>query len=98
MTQSEKERKKNLVPNSVYTRPGQENFEKNRKKNQKIKKINSGIISIQNGLSEAEKERKKIQPPIPFIHDPGKKIPKKKAKKFKKLKNLVPLLFLAKLG
>ena len=30
------------------------------KKIQKIKKINSGIISIQNGLSEAEKERKKI--------------------------------------
>ena len=30
------------------------------KKIQKIKKLNSGFISIQKGLSEAEKERKKF--------------------------------------
>ena len=56
---AEKE-KKNFVPNSVHTRPGQENSEKNSKKIQKIKKLNSGFISIQKGLSEAEKEKKKI--------------------------------------
>ena len=52
--------KKILVPNSDHTRPGQENFEENSKKIQKIKKVNSGIISIQNGLREAEKEEKKF--------------------------------------
>ena len=49
--------KKNFVPNSVHTKPGEENLEKNRKK---IKKVNSGIISIQNGLRMAEKEKKKF--------------------------------------
>ena len=52
--------KKILVPNSVHTRLGEENSEKNSKKIQKIKKINSRIISIQNGLKEAEKEKKKF--------------------------------------
>ena len=61
----------------------------------KIKKLNSGIISIQNGLREAEKERKKFQSRIPFILDPGKKIPKEMAKK---LKNPFPALVLAKAG
>ena len=48
MRQAEKE-KKNLLPNSVHTRPGIENSKENSKKVQKIKKLNSGIISIQNG-------------------------------------------------
>ena len=61
---------------------------KNRKKIQKIKKLNSGIISIQNRLKKAGKERKKFQ----------SQIPKKIVKKVKKLKNLFPALFLAKTG
>ena len=48
--------KKILVPNSVPTQPKLENS----KKIQKIKKVNSDIICIQNGLREIEKERKKI--------------------------------------
>ena len=59
MRQAEKE-KKFLVPNSVQAQPEIENSKKNSKKIQKIKKVNSGIISIQNGLTEAEKERKKF--------------------------------------
>ena len=51
-----RKREKNLVPNAVRTQPGKENSEKNSKKIQKIKKVNSSIISIQNGLREAEKE------------------------------------------
>ena len=42
--------KKILVLNSVQTRPGQENSEKNSKKNQKIKEPFSGIVSSQNGM------------------------------------------------
>ena len=42
--------KKILVPNSVNTRSGQENSEKNSKKIQKIKKPISGIIFSQNGM------------------------------------------------
>ena len=45
-----KREKKILDPNSVHTRPGQENSEKNRKKNQKIKKPIFGIIFSQNGM------------------------------------------------
>ena len=51
-----------LVPNSVHTRPGQENSRKKRKKIQKIKKLNSVIISIEKGLREAEKEKKNFSP------------------------------------
>ena len=42
LRQAEKEKKK-LIPNSVHTRPGQENFEKNIKK---IRKIIKPIPSI----------------------------------------------------
>ena len=42
--------RKNLVPNSAHTRPGQQNFEKNSKKFQKFKKPLSGIIVSQNGI------------------------------------------------
>ena len=69
--------KKILVPNSLHTRPRQENYEKNRKKFKKIKKPLSGNIFSQNGLRKAEKEREKRYSRIPFILDSGKKIPKK---------------------
>jgi len=52
--------KKNLDPNSVYTRLGKKNSEKNSKKIQKIKKQLSGIIFSQNGKRLVEKKRKKI--------------------------------------
>ena len=55
-----KRKKKILVSNSVQTQPEQENSKKNSKKIQKTKKVNSGIISIQNGLRMAEKEKKKF--------------------------------------
>ena len=50
MRLAEKEKKKNLVPNSVHTRPGQENSERNCKKIQQTKKPLSGIIYSQNGM------------------------------------------------
>ena len=50
-----------LLPNSVHSRPELKKFQKKKeKKIQKIKKVISGIISIQNGLRETEKERKEI--------------------------------------
>ena len=60
MRWAKKERKKILVPNSVSTQPERENSKKKSKKIRKIKKVNSGIISFQNGLREAEQERKEI--------------------------------------
>jgi len=80
-----KRENKILVQNSVYTRPGQENSEKNSKKIQKIIKPLSGIIFIQNGMRWAEKKKKKILSRIPFILDTGKKTPRKIVKRFKKL-------------
>ena len=58
MRQAEKE-KKNLVPNSIHTRPGQENYEKNSKKIQKIVKPLSRVIFSQNGMRQTEKVKKK---------------------------------------
>ena len=95
-----REREKNiLVPNSVHTQLGQENFEKNSKKIQKIEKPLSSTIfrkKKKKGMRQVEKEKKKFQSRFPFILYPGKKIPKKIAKKFKKLKNHFPALFIAK--
>ena len=45
-----RKRKKKLLPNSVQTRLGQENFEKNIKNIEKIKKPLSDIIFSQNGM------------------------------------------------
>ena len=59
MGYAEKIGEKNLVSNSVHTRPGQENYEKNSKKIQKIKKPLSGIIFSQNGMRKAENDKKK---------------------------------------
>ena len=59
--------KRNLVPNSVHSQPELENSKKKSKKIQRINNVNSGIISIQNGLREAEKEVKKKLVPN-FVH------------------------------
>ena len=81
MGKAKKEKKKKiLLPNSVETRVGQENSEKNSKKIEKIKKHLSDIIFSQNGIRQAEKERKKFYSRIPFKLDPDKKIPKKQQK------------------
>ena len=89
--------KKILVTNSVHTRPGQENSKQNSKKIQKIKKLNSGFISIKKGLREAEKEKKNLVPNS--VHTrPGQENFEKNRKKIRKLKNLFPELFLAKTG
>ena len=83
MRQAEKEKKKILRPNSVYTQLGQENSLKNNKKIEKIKKPLSDIIFSQNGMRQAEKEKKKFYFRIPFMRYRGKKISKKIAKKLK---------------
>ena len=82
MRQAEKKKKKILVPNSVHTRPGQKNSEKNSKKIKKIKKPIPDIMFSHYGMRQAEKVKIKFQFRIPFILDPGKKIPKKTVRKF----------------
>ena len=67
---------------------------KNSKKIEKIKKLNSGIISIQNGLREAKIEEKKNLDPNSVPTRAGLPFPKKIAKKFKKLKHVIPTLCL----
>ena len=94
-----RKREKNSTPEFCSNPTRARKFEiKNSKKIQKIKKVNSDIVSIQNGLGEAKNEKKKIDSRTPFILDPCKEIPKKKAKKYKKLKKPIPALFLAKTG
>ena len=77
MRLAEKMKKKNLVPNSVHTQLGQENSKKNSKKIQKIKKLNSGIISMQKGWRDAEK-KKKILVPNSVHTQPGEENSEKK--------------------
>ena len=69
--------KKILVPNSIPTQPEIENSKKNRKKIQKTEKVNSGIISIQNGLREAEKEKKNFSPEFRSFSSRARKFRKK---------------------
>ena len=69
--------KKILVPNSILTQPELENSKKNRKKIQKTEKVNSGIISIQNGLREAEKEKKNFSPEFRSFSSRARKFRKK---------------------
>ena len=83
MRWAKKERKKFQSQILFLHDPGkkiQKNNSKKYLKIKKIKKVNTGIISIQKKLREAEKERKKIYSRIPFIVGTGKKIPKKIAK------------------
>jgi len=56
----QKREKKILVPNSILTRPGQENSEKNSKKIQKIIKPLPRIIFSQNGMQKAKNVKTKF--------------------------------------
>ena len=84
MRQAEKEKKKIKFPNSVHTRPGQENSEKIEEEMKKFKNHFPALFLAKTGLDRLRKRKKKVQSRIPFILDPGKKIQKKIAKKFKK--------------
>ena len=56
-----KRREKNFSPEfRSYSTRARKFQKKNSKKIQKIKKVHSGIISIQNGMKETKKEKKKI--------------------------------------
>ena len=65
-----------------------ENSKKKSKKVQKIRKINSGIIYIQIGLSEAEKERKNFSPEF-HSYSTREDNSEKNSKKIEKTKKLV---------
>ena len=80
MRVAEKEKKK-IAPNSVHTRPGQENLEKNSKKIEKIKKPLSGIIFSQNGMPR--KREKNFSPDFRSYLTRARKL-KKNSKKIKK--------------
>ena len=71
-------------------------FQKNNKKNQKIKKYHYEFISSQNRLEKDEKERNKNYRSVPTrcVIENSKQI----AKKFKKLKNTIVASFQAKIG
>ena len=87
MRQAKKEKKKILLPNSVHTRPRQENSEKNSKKIEKTKKTCFRYYFLpKRDQIGREREKKKFYFRIQFVLDSGKKIPKKIVKKLKKLK------------
>ena len=98
MRQAEKERK-NFTPELCSYPTSARKFQiKNSIKIQKIKKVNSDIISIQNGLGEGKKEKKKFIPEFRSTSTRGRKFRKRIVKKFKKLKKPFPALFFAKMG
>ena len=87
MRYAEKERKI-LNPNSIHTRPGQENSKKNRKKKSKIKKPISGIIFSQNRIKQAEKEGKNFTPKFCSYPTRVRKFEIKNSKKIQKIKKV----------
>ena len=81
-----REREKKIIDsNSVPTLPELENSKKNSKKFEKIKKHNSGIISIQNGLREAKIVKKKILDPNSVHTQPGQENTEKNSRKIQKI-------------
>ena len=94
-----RKREKNYTPEFCSNPTRAWKFQiKNSKIIQKIKKVNSNIISIPNGLGEGKKEKKKFIPEFRSYSTRARKFQKKKVKKLKKLKKPFPALFLAKTG
>ena len=87
MRQAKKQEKKILDPNSVHTRPGQENIEKNSKK---IKKPLPSIIFTQNGMRQAEKEKNKNLFPNSVHTRPGQENSEKNSQKIQKIIKPLP--------
>ena len=90
--------KKILVPNSVHSRPRQENSNKNFKKIQKILKTSSRLYFQPKRDQIGRAREKKILVPNSVHTRPRQENSKKNSKKFKKLKNLFQAIFLAKTG
>ena len=77
--------KKILVPNSVQTRPGQENSKKNSKKIQKMKKLLSSIIFKPKRDEVGQESEKKILVPNSVHSRPGKENSEKNSQKLQKI-------------
>ena len=90
--------KKILVPNSVHTRPGQENSEINRKIFKKFKNLFLALFFAKTGWDRTRKRGKHFSPEFCSHPTQARKFGKNIAKKFKKLKNLFAALFLVKTG
>ena len=80
--------KKILVPNSVHTRPGQENFEKKTKK--KSKNLFPELFLAKTGVDRSKKREKIFCPEFRSYSARARKFRKKGEKKIKKSKNLFP--------
>ena len=78
--------KKILLPNSVPTRPGHENFEKNRKKIQKVKNLFPALFLAKTGWDGPRKREKNFSPKFRSYSNRGRKFQKKIEKKIKKIK------------
>ena len=85
MRQAQKERK-NLDPNSVHTRPGQENYEKNRKKIKKLKNLFPALFLAKTGLHWWRKREKNFTPEFCSYPTRARKFEIKKSKKIQKIK------------
>ena len=76
-----RKREKNSTPEFCSNPTRARKFEiKNSKKIQKIKKVDSDIISIQNGLGEGKNEKKKFIPEFRSHSNRARKFRKKKLK------------------
>ena len=94
-----RKREKNFTPEFCSYPTRAREFEiKNSIKIQKIKKVYSDIISIQNGFGEGKNEKKKFIPEFRSYSTRARKFRKKKSKKIMKFKKLFPTLFLTKTG
>ena len=79
-------KKKILLSNSVHTRLGWENSEKNNKKIEKIEKPLSDIIFRQNGVEIGRERGKKILLPNSVPTRPGQENSETNSKKIEKIK------------
>ena len=88
--------RKNLVPNSVHTRPEQENCKKNRKK--KSKNLFPAFFIAKTGWDRPKKRKKHFSREFRSYSTRARKFQKKIAKILKKLENLFLAFFLSTTG
>ena len=77
MKQAEKEGKKILHPNSIHTRPGQENSKKIEKKIRKLKNLFPALFLAKTGLDWRRKREKNFTPEFRSYSTPARKFRKK---------------------
>ena len=86
--------KKNLVPDSIHTRPGEENSENDSKKIQKLKNLNLALFLAKTRLDRPRKRKKNFSPKFRLYSTWVRKL-RKNSKKIQKIQKPLSGIFVS---